>query len=274
MIPVWDIPHAFALIDIDATLLAHPIDVFTYGPIAEELATLSHPTPKRLLVLGRRLGFEWLASCVGTRSNVLAKYVRDRYSVQPGRAVNPFATVRGGELGLQPPERIPFDLVVRFCAEWQHDLKHIGQSINELVLPVRKVAGGAGWPRTDGAAMAAGRLAQIGSEFHLRRVMTRDGSRSEVVHEASNLYCRALTELEALYRQKPNLGVCARCNRTFVPSHGGQDTCRRFVWHSPSPSRSSRAVPRHTPRRHSSSSSPERDVDGTSGWRCKHVGRR
>jgi len=241
-------PHSFGLIDLPNDLLAHPLHVFTYGPIVDDLARLSSPTPERIREFGRTLGFEWLASIPrGTDgepvTSALSLYLRKRYALRPGVGPNPFIE-RSGELELQPPEPVRDVLLADFAGEWATDLKHTGDEFRSYVAPLRAAAESGSRPQEDPRLVRRLRALRIPLE-HVP-ASTGDGTEANPIPMHTNLVTRAREEIYALYTLRPQLRFCAHCDRVFVPRTTNQRYCRRLIWAWPGLQLVGACNPRHT----------------------------
>ena len=241
-------PHSYGLIDLPSELLAHPLDVFTYGPIVDDLAKLSSVTPERIRELGRTLGFEWLASIPRRAdgrpvTSSLSTYLKNRYALSPGFGVNPF-TVRSGELELQPPEPVPDAVLADFAAQWGTELTQTGREFLTLLTPLREAAGSRSSPPDVPGVVR--RLHALRVPITQMPASTRDGAKADPIPQPTNLVTRGREELYALYTLRPELRLCAHCDRVFVPRTKSQRYCRRLIWATPGLQLVGACNPQHT----------------------------
>jgi hypothetical protein len=212
-----------------------PIAVFTFGPVAADLAALAEPSYDTVVRLGRTLGFEWLVSLVEIDrppeidEPALAVFLREHYALRPGVAPNPYG-VRAGKLVRRRPRALPAQLISEFVAGEAGRLEHWGTTLQWLVAPLLSAARGRPKAAQRQQQRAAELLNAIDAPIRVRRLYDQQSEQTLYGLVPTNLYARALLELIELYNDTPPVAICARCKRLFVPQRKGERYCRRYIW--------------------------------------------
>jgi hypothetical protein len=236
MLELWRTPHTFGLIPVEGDERPlPPIGGFTYGPVAADLVMLTEPSLDTVIRLGRTLGFEWVASLVAVDrtaalpESALGTFLKERYALRPGLAPNPFG-VRGGELVRRHHRPIPTSVLTDFVDQEAGRLEYIGTTLRPLVGPLLAIAARRASRVTFQPQRAAELLNALGSPLKVQRVSNEKTSETICAYASTDLYTRALLEIIELYSDMPQLGICARCTRLFVPQRSDEKHCRRHIW--------------------------------------------
>ena len=234
--PMWATPHQFAAVpEADGE---RPRDLFTYGPIAEDVFVLSRTLAgkdalKALLMANRCLGLEWVTSIEGHSHNPakpssLRVFLEDSFALKPGylhRPGNVFGE-RGDEVSPGLPAKALKEFasgVGPFAAQLFGRLKPYFEELAKAADGSRAMSPIDPSPLLE--EMATAKFAQIPKAFR-----NTEGQTVGVGPVTQRLDHRVLQELLDLLLHKTAVARCPACKRVFVPSRRARTYCRRYFW--------------------------------------------